>query len=158
MMRFVFEDNSNIYIDVNNYKELEWQLNEFGNPDYNYEVIIEPVYNELWRAGIIRAVKKEENMKIKVPDNCGECKSKNKIDINKWVCNMPVDGKKEILNISAFEVFLDSRPDWCPINEIVNKIKDLPEEDKILFDKVCDGFAAMFELIEKRKKNENGRC
>ena len=40
-MRFIAEDNPNLYIDVENYNELEEKIKEFGNPNYNYEVIFE---------------------------------------------------------------------------------------------------------------------
>ena len=40
-MRFIAEDNPNLYIDVENYSELEEKIKDFGNSDYNYEVIFE---------------------------------------------------------------------------------------------------------------------
>jgi len=96
-------------------------------------------------------------MKIKIPDNCGLCANKKQIDSNRFICNMPTYDEKDILDISAFEVSLDSRADWCPINEIVNKVKKLPKEDKILFDRMCDGFSAMFELINNWRNNTERR-
>lgn len=83
---------------------------------------------------------------IKVPENCGLCLS-NKQFGDKFICGMPTSKEKEILDISSFEVNLDSRPNWCPINKIIDNINNLSEENKILFDKIYDGFLAMFELI-----------
>lgn len=52
-MRFIVEDNPNLYIDVENYNELEEKIKEFGNPNYNYEIILQ--VHDPWR---IRANKK----------------------------------------------------------------------------------------------------
>ena len=55
-MRFIAEDNPNLYIDVENYRELEEKIKNFGNPNYNYEIILE-VHDPLI-AGRIKANKK----------------------------------------------------------------------------------------------------
>lgn len=55
-MRFIAEDNSNLYIDVKNYNELEKAIKELGDPNYNYEVIFE--FRDPRIAGKIRANKK----------------------------------------------------------------------------------------------------
>lgn len=93
-------------------------------------------------------------MKFEVPDNCGLCPSKKQIG-GQFICGMPVSKEKEILNYSAFKVNLESRPDWCPKNDVVKAIKNLSEEDKVLFDRMCDGFSAMFELINNQKEKNN---
>ena len=54
-MRFIVEDNPNLYIDVENYSELEEKIKEFGNPNYNYEVIFD-FHDSLMIAGRIRAI------------------------------------------------------------------------------------------------------
>lgn len=96
-------------------------------------------------------------MKFEVPINCRSCLSVEQSG-DKFVCGMPVSKEKEMLDISCFEVELDLRPNWCPKNKIVNIINNLPKKDKILVDRMCDGFSAMFELInnqkEKGEKNE----
>ena len=56
-MRFIAEDNPNLYIDVENYSELEERIKELGDPNYNYEVIFE-CHDDLRIAGKIRAIKK----------------------------------------------------------------------------------------------------
>lgn len=55
-MRFIAEDNPNLYIDVENYSELEEKIKEFGNPNYNYEVILE--FHDPRIVGRIKANKK----------------------------------------------------------------------------------------------------
>lgn len=91
-------------------------------------------------------------MKFEVPNNCRSCLSVKQFG-DKFICGMPVSKDKEMLDISCFEVELDLRPDWCPKNKIVNIINNLPKEDKILVDRMCDGFSAMFELINNQKEN-----
>ena len=56
-MRFIAEDNPKLYIDVENYSELEEKIKKFGDPNYNYEVIFEP-HGSLMIAGKIRAIEK----------------------------------------------------------------------------------------------------
>lgn len=58
MMFFIVDDNPFLFLQAENYKELEERINEFGSPNYNYEVIIEPSFEKPWIAGRIRAVKK----------------------------------------------------------------------------------------------------
>lgn len=48
-------------------------------------------------------------MKFKVPDNCGLCSSIKQFG-NKLICGMPVSKEKEMLDVSAFEVDINSRP------------------------------------------------
>ena len=91
-------------------------------------------------------------MKFEVPINCRSCLSMKQFG-DKFVCGMPVSKEKEIFDISAFEVNLEFRPDWCPKNKVVNIINNLSKEDKILVDRMCDGFSAMFELINNQKEN-----
>jgi len=91
-------------------------------------------------------------MKFEVPKNCGSCDSK-KLYNAKFVCGMPTKKENEMLDISAFTVPLDSRPDWCPKKELINVIQNLSEEDKVLFDKMCEGILAMIELIGKNNAN-----
>lgn len=57
-MIFIKEDDPKLYIKVENYSELEEKIKELGNPNYDYEVIIEPSFKEPWIAGRIRAIKK----------------------------------------------------------------------------------------------------
>lgn len=54
-MRFIAEDNPNLYIDVKNYSELEEKIKELGDPNYNYEVIFE-FHDPLINTGRIRAI------------------------------------------------------------------------------------------------------
>ena len=56
-MVFVAEDNPKLYIKVNNYSELREKIKELGNPNYDYEIVIEPSFKEPV-AGKIRAIKK----------------------------------------------------------------------------------------------------
>ena len=93
-------------------------------------------------------------VEFKVTINCGSCLSIEQFG-NKLICGMPVPKDKEMLNITAFEVDLNSRPDWCPKNKVVNAINNLSEENKVLFDRMCDGFSAMFELINNQRENIN---
>ena len=58
-MRFIAEDNPELYIDVENYSELEEKIKNCGNPDYNYEVILELSFQDPRIAGVIRAIKKQ---------------------------------------------------------------------------------------------------
>ena len=92
-----------------------------------------------------------DRMKFEVPDNCGSCLSIGQFG-NKYICGMPVSKEKEMLDVSAFEVDVNSRPHWCPKNEVINIINNLSEEDKVLVDRMCDGFSAMFELINNQKE------
>lgn len=92
-------------------------------------------------------------MKFEAPENCELCANKRKIG-NKFICNVPVSKENEMIDITAFEVSLDSRPKWCPIKEVSDKAENLPEKDKILFDKMCEGFYAMFELINNQRGKE----
>ena len=57
-MIFIAEDNPKLYIKVENYSELKKKIKELGNPNYDYEVIIEPSFKEPWITGKIRAIKK----------------------------------------------------------------------------------------------------
>lgn len=57
-MIFIAEDNPELYIKVNNYSELEEKIKELGNPNYDYEVVIEPSFEKPWIAGKIKAIKK----------------------------------------------------------------------------------------------------
>ena len=91
-----------------------------------------------------------DRMKFEVPENCGSCLSIEQFG-NKYICGMPVSKEKEMLDVSAFEVDINSRPHWCPKNEVINIINNLSEEDKVLVDRMCDGFSAMFELINNQK-------
>ncbi len=86
-------------------------------------------------------------MKFEIPNNCGSCSNMKQFG-NKLICGMPpISQEKEMLDISAFEVDLNLRPDWCPMNKTVTIVNNLSEENKVLFDKMCDGLSAMFELI-----------
>lgn len=58
-MRFTAEDNLNLYIDVENYNELEEKIKELGNPDYNYEVIFDFHDHDPIIAGRIRAIERK---------------------------------------------------------------------------------------------------
>ena len=60
-MRFIAEDNPNLYIDVETYSELEEKIRKYGNPDYNYEVIFEFSFRHPQIVGKIRATKNEDN-------------------------------------------------------------------------------------------------
>ena len=91
---------------------------------------------------------KEDSMKFEVPENCGSCLSIGQFG-NKYICGMPVSKEKEMLDISAFEVDINSRPDWCPKNKVLNIINNLSEENKVLVDRMYDGFSAMVELMNK---------
>ena len=95
-------------------------------------------------------MKEETKLKIRVPENCGLCTKKIQYYDGGYICNAPVSKEKEILDISSFKVSLETRPDWCPLNNIVNIIDNMPEEKKVLVDKMIDGFSAMFELITDR--------
>jgi hypothetical protein len=57
-MRFIAEDNPKLYIDVENYSELEEKIKNCGDPDYNYEVIFLGSFQDPRIAGMIRATKK----------------------------------------------------------------------------------------------------
>lgn len=57
-MIFIADDNPKLYIQVKNYSELEEKIKELGNPNYNYEVIIEPSFENSLIAGRIRTMKK----------------------------------------------------------------------------------------------------
>lgn len=57
-MRFIAEDDPNLYIDVENYSELEEKIKNCGDPDYNYEVIFKCSPQDLRIAGVIRAIRK----------------------------------------------------------------------------------------------------
>lgn len=92
-------------------------------------------------------------MKFEVPDNCGLCLNRTQVGCRN-ICNMPVSKDKEMLDISSFEVRLDSRPKWCPMKAVKDKVENLSGNDKILFDKMCEGFYAMFELINNQRGKE----
>ena len=96
-------------------------------------------------------------MKFEVPDNCGSCLSKQQFG-NIFICGMPMSKEKEMLDISCFEVDLNSRPDWCPKIEAVEIVNKFSEEDKVVFEKICDGFSAMFELIDHQKEKINNEA
>ena len=56
-MIFVAEDNPKLYICAKDYNELKEKIRELENPNYDYEIIIEPSFKEPV-AGKIRAIKK----------------------------------------------------------------------------------------------------
>ena len=63
-MRFIAEDNPNLYIDVENYSELEERIKEFGDPNYNYEVILE-FHDDPRIVGRIKAIEKSSFSRFK---------------------------------------------------------------------------------------------
>ena len=84
-----------------------------------------------------------------IPSNCGLCHYAKQIG-ELYICTSPVGKEKEMLDISAFKVSLDSldsRPEWCPMKEIKDKIDNLSEKDRALLDKVLEGICAMRELM-----------
>lgn len=89
-------------------------------------------------------------MKFEVPVNCGMCHSVTQFG-NQFICGMPVSKEKQILDITSFEVSLNSRPDWCTMKKVADAVDSLSEEDKELFDKVCEGFSALFELMDNAR-------
>jgi hypothetical protein len=93
-------------------------------------------------------------MKFEVPVNCGLCASRKQINNDLFICGMPMPKEKEILDISAFKISLNTRPDWCPISNAVDNINSLSGEKRALFDKMCEGFSAMFELINGQKAED----
>lgn len=89
----------------------------------------------------------ESNLKIRVPENCGSCVMKNQLGNGSFICNAPVSKEKEIMNVSCFKISLETRPNWCPMIKIVTDIDNMPEEKKVLVNKMIEGFSAMFDLI-----------
>lgn len=61
-MRFIVEDNPNLYIDVKNYSELEEEIKKFGNPNYNYEIVLKT--NDPLIAGRIKVIEKPSFFRI----------------------------------------------------------------------------------------------
>ena len=47
---------------------------------------------------------------------------------------------------------IDTRPDWCPLPKIVEKANNMSDENKRLFNQMCDGMRAMFELINNNRE------
>lgn len=92
-------------------------------------------------------------MNLKIPENCGLCASKHQFG-EIFICNAPVSKEKEILDITAFEVDLSSRPEWCPVKKLIDEVENWSEKNKILFNKMCEGFSAMFELINNQRGKE----
>ena len=45
-MIFVAEDNPKLYICAKDYNELKEKIRELENPNYDYEIIIEPSFKE----------------------------------------------------------------------------------------------------------------
>ena len=89
----------------------------------------------------------DSEMPFPIPNSCGECIYRHEFHSG-YYCNNPTDEKRQMLDISAFKICLDTKPDWCPMEIIRQKINELSAEDRKLLDKVCAGFNAMFELIE----------
>ena len=85
-----------------------------------------------------------------VPKNCGECIYLKTGFFDYSICNYPTDKDREILDISAFKVSSNTKPDWCPIEKTKLTIKQLSPEDKERLNKVMNGFQALFELINKK--------
>lgn len=89
-------------------------------------------------------------MMFEIPDNCGLCNSKYQIDNGQFMCGMLIT--KDGIDVNKSEVFLDTRPEWCPIAKNLSDINKMPEKDKILFNKIQDGLLAMFELINNKER------
>lgn len=86
-----------------------------------------------------------------LPKCCGDCKTKIQIG-DKYICNYPVDKAHEILDISAYQVDIETRPDWCPLSKFIEKANQMSDEKKKLFNQMCDGMKAMFELLNNNRE------
>lgn len=97
-------------------------------------------------------------MKFEDPDKCGMCHSViSAMQFgNRFICGMPVSKEKQMIDITAFEVSLDSRPNWCPKKKVADAIDSLSEEGKERFDKACEGFSALFELMDNMRRLYGG--
>lgn len=88
------------------------------------------------------------DINLKPPKKCGDCKSRMQLG-DKYICNYPVSKAHEILDISAYQVDIETRPDWCPFARTLEKANNMSDENKKLFNQMYDGMKAMFELINK---------
>lgn len=88
---------------------------------------------------------------LKPPKSCGHCNNKRLV-LGKYICNYPVDKPHEIENFSAYQTDLAIRPKWCPIAQIVEGANQLPDSKKKLFNQMCDGIKALFELIDNKEE------
>ena len=90
-----------------------------------------------------------------VPKNCGECIYLKTGFFDYSICNHPTDKDHEILDISAFKVSSNTKPDWCPMEKTKLMINKLSPEDKEQLNKVMNGFQALFELMNKKGALKN---
>jgi len=95
------------------------------------------------------------DINLRPPENCGVCNVKTQL-FNTYFCNYPVDKAHEMLNFSAYRIDdLEIRPDWCPLSKIIEKANNMSDENKRLFNQMCDGMRAMFELINNNREANN---
>ena len=93
-------------------------------------------------------------IKLKPPKNCGVCNSKICFG-DKYICGYPTDVLHGMIDSSAYVVDVDSIPDWCPIVKTLKEAEQMSDKEKELFNKMCDGMEAMFELIGRRNNYEH---
>lgn len=92
------------------------------------------------------------DINLKPPENCSVCNGKTQL-FDTYFCNYPVDKAHEMLNISAYRIDdLETRPDWCPFARALEKANNMSDENKRLFNQVCDGMRAMFELLNNNRE------
>ena len=95
------------------------------------------------------------NINLKPPENCGVCIVKTRL-FDTYFCNYPVDKVHEMSNINAYMIDdLETKPDWCPFLKIIEKANNMSDENKRLFNQMCDGIRAMFELINNNREANN---
>lgn len=93
----------------------------------------------------------KRSMNFALSDNCGSCPYAKQIYSDQFICCGPKAVEYEIFDVRAFEVSLDTRPDWCPMAQLIKKINELPEESKALLNKAYDGILAIFNLLNYKK-------
>jgi hypothetical protein len=87
------------------------------------------------------------DINLKPPKKCGDCNSKTQVG-DKYVCIFyGGDTYGSVINIGTI-------PDWCPLQKLIERANNMPDENKRLFKQAYDGMKEMFELINNGREDQ----
>ena len=97
-----------------------------------------------WKYCPLREVSEKKNFKLKTPEKCKDCSSMSLYG-QKYYCHMDaIFPENQQQDISTIFVDPESKPDWCPIDEMNDNLKDMPPEKRDNFDKLMSGLSVLF--------------
>ncbi len=88
--------------------------------------------------------KETENIKLKQPEKCKDCKSCHNYSENKFYCGMATSENPELDISTIYLKDLNNRPDWCPIVKINKSLDEMPQDKRDQFNILAKGLAALF--------------